>query len=433
MQPLLSIVTPLHGNLAATQEMYLSLLATLPSGTAHEIIFVDDASPDETADWLRSLNSAQVHCVFLSENVGFSKACNAGARAARGRYLLMANNDLIYKSGWLEPMLDAFRIYGNSLGLLGNVQRRVADGSIDHAGIRIGHDASLEHIQVLSSAGDQYPKRWAVTGACFMMRLHDFIALGGFDETYLSGSEDVDLCLKVRGLGMDVRVALDSQILHHVSLTRKLNSIQNEINSRRLLGTWFNEVKLELISIWAKIVAENQLEHFSAHFEGEPTSYARQLPTLTATRIANNLLAIKHEHWRHVIDGSKDHGVARITHEIYGTRPDARQDAQVLLTPDFDIEIRGVGYIRRLFILGHSDGLPTGTKLSVVVNGFQYMVWDLPEYGNFRCSIRGLITIPDAPNLLECRLNLPASCLDKIRITGLAFKAISSHTGLQAE
>lgn len=431
--PLLSVVIPLHGNLTATQEMYRSLLDTLPDDIAVEIIFVDDASPDDTPIWLRGMADKNVHCVFFSANAGFAKASNAGARRATGRYLLMANNDLVYKPGWLEPMLGAFHQYGNNLGLLGNVQERVIDGAIDHAGIRLAHDGSLEHVQTVLSTGERCPKAWAVTGACFMMRRDDFNTLGGFDEAYVNGSEDVDLCLKVKARGMDVRVALDSRILHHVSLTRKHNSIQNENNSRRLQATWLNDFRVELVAMWADWLRNNQRSEFAAHFDGEPTPYAQQLPLVTAARIADNMLSIKQDHWRHAIDGGKDPGVDQITQVLYGTYKDPESDAQCLVSPDFDIEIRGVSFIRRLFILGHIDGLPKGSEIRVVVNGMQAVTLALPEHGNFRCSVRGLVTIPGAPNILECKLNLSETNLHKIRITGIAFKAISAATGVSGK
>lgn len=433
MLPLLSVVIPLHGNLTATQEMYSSLLATIPKGIGVEIILVDDASPDDTAGWLRTLNASNVHGIFLPNNLGFAKASNAGARRATGRYLLMANNDLVYKSGWLEPMLGAFQHYGNTLGLLGNVQERVIDGAVDHAGIRLAHDGSLEHIQTVLSTGERCPKAWAVTGACFMMRRDDFNRLGGFDEAYVNGSEDVDLCLKVKAQGMDVRVALESRILHHVSMTRKHNSIQNENNSRRLQATWLNDLRAELIALWADWLRNNHKSEFAAHFDGDSTPYAQQLPLVTAACIADNMLSIKQDHWRHAIDGGKDPGVDQVTQFLYGTYKDPESDAQCLVSPDFDIEIRGVSFIRRLFILGHVEGLTKGSEIRVVVNGMQAVTLALPEHGNFRCSIRGLITVPGVPSFLECKLNVSEADVHKVRITGIAFKAISAATGVSGK
>lgn len=430
MIPLLSIVIPLHGKLQETREMHDSLLATLPDNLAVEIVYVDDASPDDTAHWLRSLHDPRIRCVFLSHNSGFAHASNTGAHAAQGALLLMANNDLVYRPGWLEPMLDAFNLHGQSLGVLGNVQYKVADGTIDHAGIRLKADAALEHIHQVETTGSRLPKRWAVTGACMMIRRKLFLRLDGFDETYLNGCEDVDLCLKARAMGFDVRVALDSVVLHHVSLTRKAASAQSEANSRLLQTRWHDEFRQELTELWATQIRAGAPGLLHGDLEGELTPYARELPVLTAMRIADIQLAIKRDHWRHVLDEGQVGSMQGISHKVHGSRSDPSTGTQILDQPSFDIEISGARFIRRLYVLGQSRGLPPTSQLTMHVNGMQVKTFDLPEQGNFRLSLRGLITVPTTANHIACRLNVPPSELHKLRMTGVAFKAISSSIEL---
>ena len=125
---------------------------------------------------------------------GFAKTNNAGVRQAAGQILGLLNNDLLFEPGWLEPMLAVLESPVLNAGCVGNVQYRVADGALDHAGVRLSCTGQFEHIQRLPEIGPGYARVLAVTGACLLMRKADFERAGGFDEVFVNGCEDVDLC-----------------------------------------------------------------------------------------------------------------------------------------------------------------------------------------------------------------------------------------------
>ena len=76
-----------------------------------------------------------------------------------------------------------------------------------------------------------------VTGACMAVRRETFEAIGGFDEGYRNGFEDVDFCLQVRERGGRVIYQPKSTLYHLESQTpgRKAN---DEANGKRLLERW---------------------------------------------------------------------------------------------------------------------------------------------------------------------------------------------------
>jgi GT2 family glycosyltransferase len=239
-----SFVIPLYNNLALTRACVGSLQATLPHGFGHEIILVDDGSTDGTRDWLATLGPP-FRVLLNPRNLGYAAANNRGATLATGEFLVLLNNDLILTPRWLEELLAAHRRLDRRTGPLGNVQLDARTGAVDHAGMWVDLQGKPRHWRSLPPRWSRalFPVRrtFAVTGACLLIERALWRELGGFDEKFINGGEDVDLCLRARARHRPSSVALRSIIRHHISASpgRKLH---DEENSRRLALLWRNEL-----------------------------------------------------------------------------------------------------------------------------------------------------------------------------------------------
>lgn len=262
-----SFVIPLFNCLPLTQAMVASLSASLPAGLAHEIILVDDGSTDGTREWLATLG-APFRVVLHERNLGYAAANNRGATLATGRFLALLNNDLVLAPGWLEPMLAAHRALGPSAGLVGNVQLNLRTGQIDHAGIFINLKGKPQHLAAEPEEFSHFFTRVyrvdALTGACALLERSLWQQLGGFDEGYVNGCEDVDLCFRARAAGRVNAVALRSRVQHHVSASpnRKRN---DEANTHRLVRRWRDE--------FARCAARRWCRHYFASSPLEPREH----------------------------------------------------------------------------------------------------------------------------------------------------------------
>jgi GT2 family glycosyltransferase len=78
----------------------------------------------------------------------------------------------------------------------------------------------------------------AVTGACLAIRRTDFEMLGGFDECYWNGYEDVDLCLTARAYGGTVVYEPASVVIHHESQSGPERWTGVAANVARLRDKW---------------------------------------------------------------------------------------------------------------------------------------------------------------------------------------------------
>jgi GT2 family glycosyltransferase len=139
-------------------------------------------------------------------------------------------------------MLDAFRRHRDA-GIVGNIQLRAATGELDHAGIIVNLCGKPEHLD--RSQGRlmlpfAFSERPAVTAACCLVPRELFNQLGGFDEVFVNGGEDVDFCFRLRQRRRRVFVANRSVVRHHVSASPGRKA-RDEINSRILCRRWREE------------------------------------------------------------------------------------------------------------------------------------------------------------------------------------------------
>jgi glycosyltransferase involved in cell wall biosynthesis len=273
---LVSFVIPLFNCLPLTQAMLASLQSSLPPGLEHEIIFVDDGSTDGTRDWLATLPEPRFRVLLNPRNAGYAAANNRGVALAQGEFLALLNNDLILQPGWFEPLLAAARKLGNHAGLIGNIQLDARTGAVDHAGLELTPTGKPVHVRHTPPRllRRLQPVRAvpAVTGACVLLRHALWRQLAGFDEGYVNGGEDIDLCYRARALGCTNVVVLASVVRHHVSSSPGRKA-RDEHNSRRLARAWQHEFSADSLRPWCR--------DYLAHALASPRSRDYQLVLVT--------------------------------------------------------------------------------------------------------------------------------------------------------
>ena len=228
--PEISIITALHNCVDLTRQYIESLRQTMQS-VDWELILVDDASSDGTQAYLETLASdSQIRCIRNEKNSGYSASNNIGANAATGEYFAFLNNDLLLTEGWFEAMFKVMQDAENP-GIVGNIQINPNTELIDHAGVFFGLDGMPRQARKNRKTfpKTEYTEWNAVTAACMLIKASLFREVGGFDETYRNGFEDIDICVKLRQQGYRHYVANRSRIQHCVSASpgRHKNNIYN--------------------------------------------------------------------------------------------------------------------------------------------------------------------------------------------------------------
>lgn len=212
--PLVSVIIPVHGKVAYTLACLRSLARHAPSAP-FEVIVVDDASPDETAERLSHVDG--VRLLRSARNLGFIGTCNKGAASARGDFLLFLNNDTQVMPNWLDGLLCCFGEHADC-GIAGS-RLVYPDGRLQEAGGLVFGDGACWNVgkfEQRDAPAWRYRREVDyVSGASLMIRRDIFERIGGFDERYAPAYyEDTDLGFAVREQGLKVYYEPSSTVIH---------------------------------------------------------------------------------------------------------------------------------------------------------------------------------------------------------------------------
>jgi glycosyltransferase involved in cell wall biosynthesis len=230
VKPSISFIVPAYNESAELPATLCSIHeAAQRTGSNYEVVVVDDASSDETAELARGFDARVVS--ISRRQIAASR--NAGARAAHGGILIFVDADTHIRPEHVRGVLAALKKNyaggGARVVIAGEVPRwpriSVRIFSFVYFGLNLG------------------------AGAFLFTTRENFFAVGGFDEQYFAG-EEVLFSLALRKLGRflllptpvitsgrKLRIYSPAKILHRTIMI--LLGGRSAVTSRRKLDLWY--------------------------------------------------------------------------------------------------------------------------------------------------------------------------------------------------
>lgn len=203
-----------------------SLFETNQSGVHFEVVVVDNASRDGSAEMV-SYEFPNVKLIANRENVGFAKACNQGSQIADGDYFLFLNDDTeVFADSLSEPV--KYLASNKEIGVLGcsiKNPNNTQQPSVRH------FPKLIDQLLILLKIHNFFPgfiRKYLcikfdysvsqsveqVMGAYFLVPRSVFFEIGGFDEKFYFWFEEVDFCRRVKKTGKQIWYFADTKIIH---------------------------------------------------------------------------------------------------------------------------------------------------------------------------------------------------------------------------
>lgn len=185
-----------------------SLLAMDIPASRYEVVYVDNASSDESVAVVERFRPSfpNLRIVRNDHNTGFPAAVNQGAALSRAQTLVLLNQDTVVERGWLHELLRPFE-NNPEIAAVGS---RVVNGN----GPRL-YAAALEVLYggvCVVHEGDR--RTDAVSGCAMAVRVDVLRRMGGFAADLFMYGEDLDLGHRLRAAGYRLAYAPRS-VAHH--------------------------------------------------------------------------------------------------------------------------------------------------------------------------------------------------------------------------
>lgn len=217
-----------------TRELTLAALRTLydtTKATSFHVVVLDNASADGSADAIAA-EFPEVELIRSAENLGFARANNVVAEAAKTEWLLLLNPDTECHPGAIDNLM-AFAMANPKGGIYGG-RTVFPDGRLNIAScwnritpwsvfcIATGLTAAFRRSSLFNTEAmgnwqrDTVREVDIVVGCFLLIRRELWQRLGGFDLRYFMYGEEADLCLRARKLSFRPMITPDAQIMHLV-------------------------------------------------------------------------------------------------------------------------------------------------------------------------------------------------------------------------
>lgn len=208
-----------------------------------EIILVDNGSSDGSQDYVKQ-NFPEVRLIELGENQGFTGACIAGYKAAKGDFIVLLNNDTEVDPQWLEKTMESFTRQPLAGAVVGKILLFDQRDTLHTAGDFYRLNGLPGNRGVWQKDAGQYDKEEMVFSGCGAAVAYRRTALdevGFLDRDLYFSCEDVDLGWRLNLAGWQTVYTPSAMVYHKVKASGGSGAIASYHDGRNFLWViWKN-------------------------------------------------------------------------------------------------------------------------------------------------------------------------------------------------
>ena len=248
-------------------------------------IYVIDNNSSDNSILLIKQKFPSIKVILNKKNYGYAKGYNVGLKNIKSDYIVLINNDVEVSKNWLIPMFNSME-QNNKIGscqpkILSYENRTsfeyagASGGYIDFLGYPYCRGRIFDTIELDKGQYDTSMEIFWSSGACMMIRNKLFKKLGGFDESFYAHMEEIDLCWRIKRLGLKNFCFPKSKVYHVGGGTLNYNNPKKTfLNFRNNLIMLFKNESLisltikfpirllfDLFSIFYFMISKRSLAH----------------------------------------------------------------------------------------------------------------------------------------------------------------------------
>lgn len=179
-----------------------------------EVIVVDNGSKDGSVDFLKA-RYPRVKLIENKKNLGYSIGNNIGVSKAKGKYILILNDDTKLTPDLVTKLVKKMENDQRIGVAMPKILLMDKPNMVDSAGSFFTKLGIFRHMSRFENGTVELPEKiFSAKSACILIRKELYTELGGFDEDFFAYAVDPDLCWRVWQRGFEV-VLVPGAVMYH--------------------------------------------------------------------------------------------------------------------------------------------------------------------------------------------------------------------------